>query len=211
MNVRDKVQRYGINRCSLPELLQLLISPSPRRIDDLSRILEGLSWTDLVNLEPFELAWQFKFTSAEVTVLSAIGEILRQCTAATPNDRPRINAPEDAVQLLMPRLRYLQQEHFVVLLLDTKNQLLAEITITVGTLDMSMAHPREVFKAAIRSSAAGVLIGHNHPSGDPQPSPEDVQLTQQLVEAGQLLGIEVVDHVIIGDGRWCSLKEKGLM
>ena len=211
MELRDRIQRYGITRCNLPELLQVLINPSPRRVDALAAILEQLTWPDLINLEPFELAWQFKFTSRETTILAAIGEILRQGTTVSPADRPRINAPEDAAQLLMPRMRHLQQENFVVLLLDTKNQLLAEITITIGTLDMSMAHPREVFKAAIRSSAAAVLLLHNHPSGQEEPSPEDIQLTQQLIEAGKVIGIKVVDHVIIGDGRWCSLREKGLM
>lgn len=211
MELRDRIQRYGVAKCNLPELLQLLINPSPRRTDDLTAILEQLSWPDLVNLEPFELAWQYRFTSRETTILAAIGEILRQGTTSTPKTRPRISSPEDAAQLMMPRLRHLQQEHFVVLLLDTKNALIGEITVTIGSLDTSLAHPREVFKAAIRSSAASVLLLHNHPSGQEEPSPEDIQLTKQLVEAGKVLGIEVIDHVIIGDGRWCSLKEKGLL
>jgi len=211
MELRDRIRRYGVAKCNLPELLQLLIQPSPRRADDLAAILEQLSWSDLVTLEPFELAWQYQLLSRETTILAAIGEIMRQGTAAPPNDRTRINAPEDAAQQLMPRLRHLQQEHFVVLLLDTKNALIGEVTVNIGTLDMSLAHPREVFRSAIRSSAAGVLLLHNHPSGDCQPSPEDVRLTEQLRDAGRLLGIEVVDHIIVGDGRWFSLKEKGLL
>jgi DNA repair protein RadC len=111
----------------------------------------------------------------------------------------------------MPRLRYQEQENFLALLLNTKNEVLAEVTVSIGTLDMSVAHPREVFKSAIRCNSAGVILAHNHPSGDPLPSPEDGQLTRQLVEAGKLLGIEVVDHLVIGNGRWVSLREKGLL
>jgi DNA repair protein RadC len=109
------------------------------------------------------------------------------------------------------RLRDEKREHFLALLMDTKGGVLREHTVSVGDLSSSLVHPREVFVEAIRRSAASLLVAHNHPSGDPTPSPEDVQVTRRLVEAGELLGIEVLDHVIIGDNRWVSLREKGLM
>ena len=126
-------------------------------------------------------------------------------------EREAICSPEQAAELLMPRLRDAVKENFVALLLDTKNQLLRCADVSVGSLDSSIVHPREVFKDAIAASAASVIVAHNHPSGDPAPSPEDRQVTARLVESGRLLGIEVVDHLIIGDGRWVSLRELGLM
>jgi DNA repair protein RadC len=148
---------------------------------------------------------------AKIAQIKSALELGRRLNSLNPEQRPRITSPQDAANLMMSRLRFEEQEHFVVLLLNTKNEVLRETTVSVGTLDMSVAHPREVFRDAIRRSSAGILLAHNHPSGDPQPSPEDVQLTRQLAEAGKLLGIEVVDHVIIGDGRFVSLREKGLL
>lgn len=98
----------------------------------------------------------------------------------------------------------------MALLLDTKNGVLRSRTVSVGDLSSSIVHPREVFAEAIRHSAASLIVAHNHPSGDPAPSPEDIAVTKRLAEAGELLGIEVLDHIVLGDNRWVSLKEKGL-
>jgi DNA repair protein RadC len=109
-----------------------------------------------------------------------------------------------------PRLAHLDREHFVVLLLDTKNRVIASPTISVGTLSSSLLHPREVFKPAVKASAASVVLVHNHPSGDVRPSAEDRAATRRLLEAGEIFGIEVLDHVIIGE-RYLSMKESGHM
>jgi DNA repair protein RadC len=111
----------------------------------------------------------------------------------------------------MEELRYLQKEHFVCLFLNTKNQVISQETLSVGTLNASLVHPREVFRAAIKCSSASLICVHNHPSGDPTPSPEDIGLTRRLVEAGELIGISVLDHIVIGDRKFVSLKEQGFM
>lgn len=123
----------------------------------------------------------------------------------------RIRAPEDAVQWLSPRLRDLQVEEFHVLALDSQSRVLRDITVTRGLLDSSLVHPREVFRAAIAEAAAGVILVHNHPSGDPTPSPEDRAVTRQLVEAGRLLDLPVYDHIIVAGDRFLSCASAGLL
>jgi len=122
-----------------------------------------------------------------------------------------VNRPELAAGLIMEELRYHDKEHFKALLLDTRNCCIAVRSISIGSLNSSTAHPREVFHEAVSHSAAAIIVAHNHPSGDPTPSEEDKALTRRLVQAGKIMGIEVLDHVIIGDGRWVSMKEKGLI
>ena len=111
----------------------------------------------------------------------------------------------------MPRLRYETKEHFIAILLSTKNHVLATPTVSIGSLNASVAHPRELFREVIHYAAAAVIVAHNHPSGDPAPSREDIALTRKLVEIGELLEIPVLDHVIIGDGKYVSMKEKGII
>src|SRR5690606_33586230 len=122
-----------------------------------------------------------------------------------------IRSPEDAATYLMEILSLEQQEKFYCLYLNTKNQIIAEKTVFIGSLNASIVHPREVFKEAIKQSAASIIVAHNHPSGDPSPSREDINVTKRLIQAGEILGIECLDHLIIGDGRWISLKEKGYL
>jgi len=124
---------------------------------------------------------------------------------------PRIRSPEDVLQVVSPRLRDLTAEEFHVLALDTQSQVLRDVTVTRGLLDSSLVHPREVFRAAIAEAAAGVILVHNHPSGDPTPSAEDRAVTRQLVAAGQLLDLPVYDHVIVAGDRWVSLAQAGLL
>ncbi|MEW6173642.1 MAG: DNA repair protein RadC [Bacillota bacterium] len=125
--------------------------------------------------------------------------------------RTVITTPHDASRLLMARMRHLDREEFRVILLDTKNHVIQIETVAVGTLNSTGVQPREVFKNAIRRSAAAIILAHNHPSGDPTPSREDVALTQRLIQAGELVGIEILDHIIIGDNRYISLKAEKLI
>lgn len=122
-------------------------------------------------------------------------------------ERQVINAPDDAWRLLAPMMRGLDREHFVALLVNSKHQVIGKTVVAIGTLNATLVHPRELFKEAIRKSAMGVLLAHNHPSGDPTPSPEDRALTQQLMAAGEILGMKVLDHLIIGDGHYVSLRQ----
>ncbi|WP_134700021.1 DNA repair protein RadC [Ammoniphilus sp. YIM 78166] len=149
-------------------------------------------------------------TAKAIQLLAGI-ELGRRVAKTKPEERGVIRSPEDVSNLLMEDLRYLTQEHFVCLFLNTKNQVIAQTTVFIGSLNSSIVHPREVFKEAIRKSSASVICLHNHPSGDPTPSKEDIEVTKRLIQAGQIIGIDVLDHVIIGDGRYVSLKEKGLI
>jgi DNA repair protein RadC len=124
--------------------------------------------------------------------------------------RPMISSPEDVDGLLRGRIANLDRENFVAVLLNTKNEVIGFPTISVGTLSASLVHPREVFKPAIRASAAGIVLAHNHPSGKVGPSREDREVTRRLKEAAEIIGIEVLDHVILGDG-YFSMKEHGIL
>lgn len=129
----------------------------------------------------------------------------------TENKRPKITSSQDVVDLLMLRYKDYETEVFKCLLLNTKNDVLSTIEISKGGLDGTMADPKDVFRQAVREGATGIILCHNHPSGDPTPSPEDIQVTQRLQEAGEVLGIRVLDHIIFGDGTYTSLKERNLM
>lgn len=143
--------------------------------------------------------------------ISAALELGRRLAREGPASRPTIRGPSDVFELCAPGMRDLEQEEFRVLLLTTQHALLREVFVTRGTLDGSLVHPREVFRTAIAEGAATVILLHNHPSGDPTPSPEDKAVTRQLAEAGRILGIPVVDHVVIGDARYTSFVESGLL
>lgn len=124
----------------------------------------------------------------------------------------QINSPQDAALIAGDFIAGSDREHFVVMCLDTKNNVNALNTVSVGTLNSSLVHPREVFKAAILANSNAIILTHNHPSGDPSPSREDLEVTKRLVEAGKIMGIEVIDHVVVGeDGKYMSFKERGIL
>ncbi len=125
--------------------------------------------------------------------------------------RPRIRTAKDVVDLLMVVFKELEDEHFKCVLLSTKNDVINTVDVSRGGLDATTAVPRDVFREAVRQSASGVILCHNHPSGDPEPSRNDIALTERLVEAGKVMGIRVLDHVVFGDGRYVSLQERNLM
>jgi len=162
-------------------------------------------------------------STEELTALRGIGPVKaaelqaafelgrRLFASAGRQKRVSIRLPRDVADLMLPELSGLTQEHFVCLFLNTKNQVIGKKTIFVGSLDASIVHPREVFKEAIKRSSASVICLHNHPSGDPTPSREDIQITRVLREAGELVGIALLDHLIVGDGRYVSMKEQGYM
>lgn len=144
------------------------------------------------------------------TILAAV-ELGRRLALKAAEARTVVHGPADAASYVMPRFRFERREHFAVLLLNAKNHILALKTISVGTLTSSVVHPREVFQAAIEQSAASVILVHNHPSGDPAPSGEDLAVTSRMVEAGEIMDIPVLDHVIVGYDKFISLKEEGMI
>lgn len=124
---------------------------------------------------------------------------------------PEVTSPKEAFAVLRPRIEDWSREHFLVILLDARNGVVGIETVSVGSLSASIVHPREVFKPALLASAAGIVVGHNHPSGDPEPSPEDLAVTKRLANAGELLGIQIHDHVVFCERGFISLKERGVL
>ena len=145
-----------------------------------------------------------------IQILAAV-EIGRRIANLNYTDRYVIRSPEDGANYVMNDMRFLSQEHFVCLYLNTKNQVLHKQTIFIGSLNASIVHPSEVFREALKRSAASIICLHNHPSGDPAPSREDIEVTKRLVECGKMIGIDVLDHLIIGENKFVSLKEKGYL
>lgn len=145
-----------------------------------------------------------------VTVIAAL-ELGKRLVKAPSGRRFSVHSPQDAANYMMGRLRYEKKEHFILLLLDIKNHILASPTVSIGGLSASIVEPREVFREALRYAAAGMILIHNHPSGDPSPSKEDILITKKLAEAGNLMDVKVMDHIIIGDNRYISMQEAGMM
>ena len=147
--------------------------------------------------------------SGAVRIKAAL-ELGRRVMAAPLDERPQIRSPADAANLLMAEMSLLEQEHLRVMLLDTRNRVLTTVTVYVGSLNMSIIRVSELFREAIRLNAASIIVAHNHPSGDPSPSPEDVSVTRNIISASKMLDIECLDHLVIGKQCFVSLKERGL-
>ncbi len=212
---RERAMRHGVQVLSLSELLaiQLRVGAAGRSAIGLADLLAsemgGLRGIGDASVERMSQLPGIGEAKA-IQILAAI-EIGKRYNALNPESRTVIRNPLDVANLLMPDLRFQQKEHLVALHLDTKNRVIKSVTVSVGTLDSSLVHPREVFREAIASSSAALIVAHNHPSGDPAPSAEDVRVTERLVEAGKIIGIDLLDHIVLGDGCWVSLKEKGRM
>lgn len=154
------------------------------------------------------LGLQLGLSRPSATRLAAAFALGRHVERSAREPRPSLRTPSLVHELLAPELRGLERETFHALLLDGKHRLQGKSRVSEGTLTCSLVHPREVFGPALRESAAALIVAHNHPSGDPEPSAEDVAVTRRLIEVGRLVGIPLVDHVVIGDGRWVSLRER---
>jgi DNA repair protein RadC len=212
---RERLSAGGAGALATRELLAILIGSGREgssAVDIAGELLRGSdgSLRRLAATTPAELASIRGVGPAVAARIGASLELGRRLAREGPLERARIGGPRDVYERCAPALRDLQQEEFHVLLLNTQNAVIRELVITRGTLDTSLVHPREVFRAAIAESAAAVVLVHNHPSGDPTPSPEDRGVTLQLAQAGKLLGIGVLDHIVIGDGRYVSFVESQL-
>ncbi len=212
---RERLMQYGAASLSDAELLAILIrtgTTSDTAVQIAERLLVklgGLHELPRKSLEELTVIPGLGPAKA-VTVMSAM-ELAKRISTRLRTGQPAVSSPADAAALVMEDLRHRMKEHFQVLLLDTKNKVVGIEEVSVGSLNASLIHPREVFRPAIRKACACIILVHNHPSGDPTPSREDLEVTRRLCEAGRLVGIEVLDHVVIGDGRYISLKEKGLL
>jgi len=212
---RERMMTVGPKALSHTELLAILLRTGTKQESAIllaSRILnECGSLQGLVDMSISELTEIRGIGPAKAIQLKAGIELGLRLSKSSGDKLRIVRKPADAAEAVMEELRYLKKEHFMCLFLNTKNHIIAQETLSIGTLNASLVHPREVFRAAIKCSSASIICVHNHPSGDPTPSPEDVTLTKRLQEAGELVGIEILDHLVIGDNRFISLKEQGLM
>ncbi|WP_301108354.1 DNA repair protein RadC [Sporosarcina sp.] len=210
---RERLIREGAGSLSNQELMAILLRTGTRSESVLvlaNRVLSTVDrLQDLIGMTVGEMTEIKGIGEAKAVHILAAAELGKRLYRTSPQDRYKIRSPEDAANYLMTDMSSLNQEHFVVLFLNVKNEVLHKQTIFIGSLNSSIVHPREVFREAFKRSAASMIISHNHPSGDTTPSREDIEVTKRLMEAGAIMGIDVLDHIIIGDQKFISLKDKG--
>ena len=211
---RERLQRLGANALKHEELIAIILRTGTRGedvlhlADRLIRECGGLA--GLARMTFSELVKKKGVGAAKATELQAALELGKRLMVASPDERPTIKSPGDAANLLSD-MAMLEQEVMRTLLLDTKNRVLAMPTIYTGSLHTTVIRVNELFREAVRQNCAAIIVAHNHPSGDPTPSPEDVAVTQEIVRAGKILDIDVLDHLVIGSSpKYVSLKERGL-
>lgn len=212
---REKLTRAGAWALGDTELVALVLGSGTSRWDALAvarAVLTASGGADgLTRLSLDELRRVEGVGAARAARLLAAVELGRRALVRAAGERPRFKSPEQAAEYLLPLHGGHRVERFGVLLLDTRHRLIRPALISVGAPDTAVAQPREVFREALLASAGGVILFHNHPSGDPAPSPEDVAVTARVAQAGQVLGIPVVDHIILGAGRYYSFKLGNLL
>ena len=204
-----RLEHTGAAALSDAELVQLV--GRFKQADSAHRLLVNAeSLGRLAQMSVDELIALPEVGPTSAAALLAALELGRRLLAAHDGDRVTIRSPQDAADLLLPQMQHLEQEHLVTLILNTRNQVLKVHTVYIGSVNTAMVRVSELFREAIRRNAPALIVAHNHPSGDPNPSPEDVAVTRQMVAAGKLMDIEVLDHLVVGRNRWASLKERRL-
>jgi len=212
---RERLQKFGAEALSAQEILAVILGRgisgesvmvTAQRLLSKFGSLKGIAGASLE-----ELSGVKGIGLAKAAQIRAVFELVSRIEDYHDSEkREMVKTPEDVVAQVRSRLKSKKKEYFLALLLDTRNQLIRVAEISVGSLDSSIVHPREVFKEAISASAASVIFAHNHPSGDPEASEDDISLTKRLADAGEIMGIDVLDHVIIGDRKYLSLKREGM-
>ena len=212
---RERLKEYGAKHLSNTELVAILLRTGLQGENVLSLsskvLMQFGGLAGLGRSTIGELCAVRGLSEAKACQILAALELGRRSVSQSPEERVAINSPQDVANLLMGEMSLLEQEHLRVLLLNTKNEVMNIQEIYVGNVNSSVVRPAEVIRPAVRENAPSIIVVHNHPSGDPTPSQEDVSITKDLVAAGKLLGVELLDHVIIGSqNRFVSLNEKGL-
>lgn len=212
---RERLQKLGAENLSAQELLSALLGQGSgesvmvmaQRLLDKFKDVQGIACASVEELTKIRGVGLAK--ACQLKAAFELGN--RWDKAAQGNTKNTVKTPEEAYNVLKSRSRGQQKEHFWAILLDTRNKEIKTVEVSVGSLDTSIVHPRELFKEAIAASASSVIVAHNHPSGNPEASQDDIKLSRRLVEVGRIMGIEVVDHIIIGDGTFISLKREGAL
>ena len=211
---REKLLKRGVGSLSNAELLAILLRTGIKNQNVLTLSYKILSQEGgirfLSNASVEELCEINGIGLAKASQLIAAVELGKRIAQCTDEDEFFIKRPQDAADLLMEDMRYLKKEHMKVILLNVKCKVIGIEEVSVGNLNSSLAHPREIYIPAIKKSSANIILVHNHPSGDPSPSRDDIDITKRIYESGKILGIGLYDHIIIGDGVFVSLKEKNL-
>ena len=211
---RERLAHLGPQALANSELLAILLRvgvPGENAVQMGQRLLNRFKGISGLHRAPFEeLCEQHGIGEAKAAQIKAAIELGGRLRLEAPEERPSVNSPADAAALVSYEMSALEQEHLRVILLDIRNRVLEIVEIYKGSVNSSQIHVGEIFKPAIRHNAPALIVVHNHPSGDPTPSPDDVAVTRAIVQAGKLLDIDVLDHMVIGQGRWVSLKERGL-
>jgi DNA repair protein RadC len=210
---REKLARRGANALGDNELVAIVLGhgqPRASALDLANSVLAALGGVaGLARAASDDLTRVGGIGPARAAQILAAVELGRRTVVHAATARAQMTSPRVVAEYLLPQFGNRRVEQFGVLLLDTKHRVLRSTVLSVGTLDASIVHPREVFREAVAGGAAAIVVFHNHPSGDPEPSPEDTRLTERLMAAGVLMGISVLDHVILGDARYFSYREKG--
>ena len=209
---REKLQRLGASGLGDNELVAIVLGsgrPATSALDLANAVLTSAGGIDgLARARHDELTHVPGIGSARAAQVLAAVELGRRTLTRAGRQRVQVTSPRAVAELLLPLYGNRPVEQFGVVLLDTKHRVMRTTVVTIGTVDASIVHPREVFREAAAAGAAAIVVFHNHPSGDPEPSEEDITLTRRLVAAGVLMGIDVIDHVILGNVRYCSMKEE---
>jgi DNA repair protein RadC len=212
---RERLQRLGAENLSAQELLAVVLGRgiknesvlvTAQRLLDRFKTMRGIAEATTEELRDVR-----GIGLAKACQIQAAFELAnRRRIKSEDNPKAAISSPEDVYNELQTKARGKKKEYFWAVLLDTRNKIIKSVEISIGSLDSSIVHPRELFKEAIAASASSIIVAHNHPSGNPQASQEDIKLTKRLKESGELIGIEIVDHIILGDEQFLSLKREGL-
>lgn len=215
MRPREKMLSIGPEALTTAELLAVILRTGNNSMSaiDLATMLlvksEGLM--GLIEKTPQDLCRIKGIGPAKVAQLKAAVELGRRLACEVSTPKGVVSSPADVYNLLKERMRYYDREYFTAVLLNTKHHIIGVEIISIGSLNASLVHPRELFKSCIKRSAAALIVAHNHPSGDPTPSAEDREITRRLAEVGKIVGIQVLDHIIIGEKDFVSLKEQGVI
>ncbi len=209
---REKLIKNGAKNLTNSELLAIILRTGSKKENVLelsNKFFKKYNLKSLSRLKIPNLKKQLGIGDAKACQIIACFELGKRLSSFKEGKKPLIKSAKDIAKLFVPEIGALEKEHFIGIYLDSRKRIIKQETIFVGSLNESVVHPREIFKIALDENAAAIILLHNHPSGDPSPSSFDIEITKELIKAGELLGIQVLDHIIIGGKTYVSLKEKG--